>query len=218
MSAPNFPDKQTLQFIDGAAGRIECLLNTPKTAIDKTLIICHPHPQHGGTMHNKVVTTIHRAADALGLRSIRFNYRGVGKSEGSYDHGKGETDDLLAVIAWLNQARPNDELWLAGFSFGAYISYRATTASTIATQVKQLISIAPPVQYPEFAGLAWPQCRWLLVQGGKDEVVDVNAVEQWFKLATPTPNYSYFADAGHFFHGQLVTLKQRLIEQLTRTH
>lgn len=109
--------------VKGPAGKLEVAVGTP-IGIDRSAlgIICHPHPLHGGTMYNKVVTTLARTLQGLGLTTVRFNFRGVGKSQGEYDHGRGEIDDLLAVAAWLQKEMGHQEIWLAGFSFGAYIA------------------------------------------------------------------------------------------------
>src|SRR3990167_159180 len=136
-----FPQEQEQQFtIPGAIGRLE-IITMRSQAQDKavTAIICHPHPLHGGTMHNKVVHTIAKAFKDLGIKSVRFNFRGIGASEGSYGQGLGEVEDALAIVDWVKKVCPHDEIWLAGFSFGAYIA--AQTATRISPA--QLITIAP---------------------------------------------------------------------------
>jgi alpha/beta superfamily hydrolase len=122
-----FPDSRREVFIRGPVGKLECFADVPDPSEERpaTMVICHPHPQHGGTMHNKVVTILERSMRELGLRTIRFNFRGAGESEGEHDEGYGETDDLFAVTEWVRHSRPNDELWLGGFSFGSFIALRA---------------------------------------------------------------------------------------------
>ena len=111
--APN----ETATTVDGPAGKLEIAVGTPTGVEREALgIICHPHPQHGGTMYNKVVSTLAKAFQALGLTTVRFNFRGVGKSQGQFDFGKGEVDDLFAVIKWLQAETGHKEIWLAGFS------------------------------------------------------------------------------------------------------
>ncbi len=116
---------ETSQLIDGPAGKLEMVIGQP---IGKPIhhwgIVCHPHSQFGGTMDNKVVTTLVKAFQNLGLNTVRFNFRGVGKSEGHYDNGDGELNDLLAVIEWVRKEHPDQSLWLAGFSFGAYVAQK----------------------------------------------------------------------------------------------
>src|SRR5690625_6487933 len=138
----------------------------PDEARAVTAVLCHPHPQHGGTMRNKVVTIMERSLRELGLRTLRFNFRGVGKSEGEFDDGAGELDDLLAVVDWVRRARPNDILWLGGFSFGGYIALKGAQSLPVA----QLLTIAPPVERYGFADLQAPDCPWLCVQQDDDDV------------------------------------------------
>ena len=127
-AATDFPCTNDTFLIQGAIGELELLTACPPDAAAQpiTAVICHPHPLHGGSLQNKVVHTLARGFGELGARSVRFNFRGVGRSSGVYDNGMGETEDLLAVIAWVRARRPRDRLWLAGFSFGAYVALRAS--------------------------------------------------------------------------------------------
>jgi len=203
--ADAFPTSRQEFFLRGPAGKLECVADVPDPADERpaTIVICHPHTLHGGTMHNKVVTIIERAMRELGLRTIRFNFRGAGYSEGEHDEGYGETDDLFAVTEWVRRTRPKDELWLGGFSFGAYISMRAAEN----LQLGQLISIAPPVDRYEFSKLQHPQCPWLVIQGDEDEVVALEDVNSWFETLDPPPDYLVMKQAGHFFHRRLMDLR-----------
>ncbi len=203
-------DKNTL-FILGPAGKLEALAENFDGAPKGVLVVCHPHPLHGGTMQNKVVHTLARAGHELGLATLRFNYRGVGKSEGGYDEGDGETDDLLAVIDWLDDRFPAIPLWLAGFSFGAYVAMRASNQRP----VQQLITVAPAVNLVRFEGLKTPDCAWLLLQGKEDEIVPYQEVIDWVGKLTTPPETVYFDGVSHFFHGQLVNLRQTLIDKLS---
>ena len=155
-------------------------------------------------MSNKVVTTLARALRELGIATLRFNFRGVGGSAGAFDNGVGETDDLLALAAWLRAARPADALWLGGFSFGSYVAMRASAQ----LPTRQLITIAPAVTRWDFATLPAPPCPWLIVQGEADEVVDPAAVYAFAAARTPAPDLQRLADTGHFFHGRLVELRE----------
>jgi alpha/beta superfamily hydrolase len=166
-------------------------------------VICHPHPLHGGSMHNKVVTMIARALRELGLATVVFNFRGVGASAGEYDDGHGETEDLVAVATWAQQARPDSALWLAGFSFGSYVAARAAAR----LPVRQMISVAPPVSRWDFAGLASPLCPWLVIQGETDEIVDPQAVYAWVAAQPEPPTLTRMPDTGHFFHRRLMDLR-----------
>jgi len=201
----NFPGQRAELSLRGPVGRLECISDVPDSGEERpaTIAICHPHPEHGGTMHNKVVTILERSMRELGLRTIRFNFRGVGVSEGGYDDGYGETDDLFAVAEWVRKTRPDDQLWLGGFSFGSYITLRAAQN----LQLGQLISIAPAVNRFGFADLAHPGCPWLVVQGDEDDVVDIDSVRTWVKTQHPEPNFVVMEQAGHFFHRRLMDLR-----------
>lgn len=194
-------------IIAGPAGQLEAIISTPARDQHQAIaIICHPHSLHGGTMQNKVVTTLAKTFDHLGLPTVRFNFRGVGKSEGHYAAGIGETDDLLAVAKWVAEHYPDYALWLAGFSFGSYVSARATPY----LPVKQLVSIAPPIRGFEFE--PWPQitCPWIVVQGDQDEVICAAEVYAWIETLDPKPTLIRMAGASHFFHGQLGELQNLL--------
>lgn len=162
-------------------------------------------------MNNKVVTTLARACQQLGAVAIRFNFRGVGESEGHYDQGLGEQADLQAVIAWAQARYPGYRLWLAGFSFGSYIA--ASMASKLA--VDQLITIAPPVHHFDFEHLAKISCPWVVAQGEADEVVPSEQVFAWLATRPEPIHLIRMPNVGHFFHGQLIELREALIAELT---
>ncbi len=208
MPIPAFPDSDGGVLLPGPAGAIElaCALPVADIARAGVAIVCHPHPLQGGTMHNKVVTIVERALLELGLAVVRFNFRGVGKSEGVHDNGIGETDDVLAIATWLREVRPGDALWLGGFSFGAYVALRASGQLPLA----QLILIAPPVGRWDFGAIAAPTCPWLIVQGDEDEVVDAKAVFAWAEALQPAPHLVRMPETGHFFHRRLMDLRGAL--------
>jgi alpha/beta superfamily hydrolase len=212
MNPKELPKQTGPFFIDGPAGRLEATITLPSGEQPPLAIgvICHPHPLHGGTMENKVVTTVARAFKELGVAAIRFNFRGVGASEGQYGEGVGELADLRAVLDWLSSVQPTQRIWLAGFSFGAYISLQAAEHS----QVTQLISIAPPVHDFDFTHLPSFQCPWLIIQGDKDEVVPHDQLCAWEKELTRPHVLRVMRDASHFFHGRLVELRAILIQAL----
>ena len=193
--------------IAGPAGRIEAALDLPEPdAVPQPVlaIVCHPLPTEGGSMHNKVVTMTARALRESGITTLRFNFRGVGQSEGVFDDGQGELDDLRAVAAWARAEHPDKALWLAGFSFGAWVSLRAAVELGAAA----LVSIAPPVGRSwSFDDIAIPSIPWLLIQGEADEIVDAGAVFEWVAtLATP-PRLVKMPDTSHFFHRKLIDLR-----------
>jgi hypothetical protein len=198
-------------FIKGPAGNLEAAF-TDKENAKGTAIVCHPHSLYGGTMNNKVVTTLARTFGDLGLRTGRFNFRGVGKSDGSYDAGIGETDDLLAVVNWVKQNYPDDDLWFAGFSFGSYVAARAATEIAVA----QLVTVAPPVINFDFLSLKPITCPWLIVQGDQDEIVSPQAVFDWIETLNPKPILIRMPGSSHFFHGQLMELRRQLYAALQK--
>jgi len=201
----HFPTRHSEFLLRGPAGAIECAVDVPEPADERpaTIIICHPHPLHSGTMRNKVVTIMERSMRELGLRTVRFNFRGAGESEGEHDDGYGETDDLFAVAEWVRRTRPADELWLGGFSFGSYVALRAA----LNLQIGQLISIAPPVDRYPFDSLHHPEAPWLVIQGDEDEVVNIDAVRHWIRSLDPEPELVVMKEADHFFHRRLMDLR-----------
>jgi alpha/beta superfamily hydrolase len=192
-------------FLPGPAGALEAATGLPDAGSARagTAIVCHPHSQHGGSMHNKVVTIIERALRELGLATVVFNFRSVGASAGSYDDGRGETDDVLAVAQWVRNVRPRDDLWLAGFSFGSYVALRAAAQ----LPVRQMISVAPPVGRWDFATLTIPPCPWLVIQGEADDVVDPEAVYAYVAAQPQPPTLVRMPETGHFFHRRLMDLR-----------
>lgn len=200
-----FPATASALTLPGPAGALEAATNLPAagSARTGTAIVCHPHPQHGGSMHNKVVTIIERALRELGLATVVFNFRGVGASAGEYDDGRGETEDLLTVATWVQRVRPRDALWLAGFSFGSYVTARAAPQ----LPVRQMISVAPPIGRWDFATLASPLCPWLVIQGEADEVVDPEAVYAWVAAQPEPPTLVRMSETSHFFHRRLMDLR-----------
>ena len=208
-----FPTERQELHLRGPAGRLECIVDLPEPeeARPGTFVICHPHPLHGGTMHNKVVTIMERSMRELGLNTVRFNFRGVGESDGSYDDGYGETDDLFAVTEWVRRTRPGDALWLGGFSFGSYITLRAAQN----LKLGQLISIAPAVSRFSFDDLQRPDCPWLIIQGDEDEVVPFDEVRDYVETVEPPPDFLVMEHADHFFHRRLMDLRGLLKNGVT---
>lgn len=200
---------QTLrQLVPGPAGQVECAIDAPVAGEPRGVaVICHPHPQHGGTMDNKVAQTLARAVVQLGWRSVRFNFRGVGASQGAWDDGVGEVDDALAVIAASRD--PNLPLLLAGFSFGGYVAATAAQRLPDETKPQRLVLVAPSTQ--KQAVPAVPPDT-VVIHGEADEVVPLAATLDWARpQALPVV---VFPGVGHFFHGQLALLKNVLLQQL----
>jgi len=198
-------------FIEGPAGPIEALVERPAASVAGVVAVCcHPHPLFGGTMQNKVVHALARAALDCGVPAIRFNFRGVGGSQGSYDHGTGETDDALAVAQWGEAAFGAGRTWALGFSFGSFVAFGlANTRAAV-----RLVTVAPPVQRFDFTQLAVPRCPWLVVQGDSDELVNHDSVLQWTRTLAPAPQVEIFPGADHFFHGRITALREAVGEWL----
>jgi len=194
-------------LIDGPVGKLEVGVDVPEdeaTPLPLVAIVCHPLPTEGGTMHNKVVTMTARALRECGATTVRFNFRGVGRSEGTFDEGRGESDDLRAVVAWTQAQHPGKQLWLAGFSFGAYVTYR----NAADLQPGMLLSIAPPVGRSwDFTDIPHPNCPWLVIQGEADEIVDAQAVKAWAESLKPPPELVLMPETSHFFHRKLMDLR-----------
>jgi alpha/beta superfamily hydrolase len=198
----------------GPAGILEGLIEEPGAvhggAADSYAVICHPHPLYGGTMDNKVVTTLARALLEVGIPSLRFNFRGVGASQGTYDQGEGETEDANAAASFGALRWPGKHLVIAGFSFGGYVALRLSSRQVTA----RLITIAPAIQHFDVTGLSVPHCPWLIVQGDADDVVEPQVVIAWAQSLVPPPKLAVLAGVGHFFHGHLHELRDVVIDSI----
>ena len=192
----------------GPAGQLEGLLDKPAAEPRALAVVCHPHPLQQGAMTNKVTYILARAFNDLGALSLRFNFRGVGKSAGSFDNGIGETTDALAALDWLAAQHRGLPLWLGGFSFGAYVALRAQGERP----VKRLVTVAPAVERFETAAIRIPRMPWLLIQGDADEVVSPQAVFDWIAGLAVKPKLTVLNGAGHFFHGRLNEVRQAVVQ------
>jgi alpha/beta superfamily hydrolase len=209
-------------MIDGPCGVLEAILDCPPQELlasearfsKSVAVIAHPHPLHGGTMQNKVVHYLARTVNQMGIPALRFNFRGVGQSEGEYAEGVGEVDDLVAAAGWMQEQFPGHALWLAGFSFGAYVALQAAAR----LQPAQLITVAPPVNIFDLSELSLPSMPWVLVQGGEDEIVPSKEVLQWVSQLPVPPQLLYLEQAGHFFHGRLNELREGLLQHFIQGH
>lgn len=201
-------------FIDGPAGKLESLyLEQPEAK--GIALICHPHPLYAGTMHNKVVATLQRTARDNQWSTLRFNFRGVGKSEGSYGEGEGEIQDAEAAINWLMAKNPNLPLVIMGFSFGSCVA--ACLAGNLEKQgitIKQLIMVAPPIERFDITGCTPEQCPLLVIQPEADEVVDPQSVYDWSAILTTPHTLLTVPECSHFFHGRLTDLRDLITPYL----
>lgn len=199
--------------IAGPEGDLEIAFQEAESAdANKIVLICHPHPQHGGTMDNKVVTTLARTYSKLGWHSLRFNFRGVGKSAGSYGEFIGEIEDAKAIFAFLRNGFPDAVIALAGFSFGSAV---AANVALGATDIAHLLLVAPPVGKYD---LDYPNkfsCPTLVIQGGIDDIVDLEKTRNWADSVSGKFIYCELAESGHFFHGKLTELADTLTENFS---
>jgi alpha/beta superfamily hydrolase len=192
-------------LLGGPAGQIETLVAMPAEPPAAIAVVCHPHPLHGGALSNKVTYMVASCALKAGMVAARFNFRGVGRSEGAHDQGRGETEDTLAVVQWLRGQAPGLPLLLGGFSFGAFVSLKAAARAEPRWQV----SIAPPFKY--FANEPLPprpRASWLVVHAHDDEVVPYADTREVLLRYDPPPELVSLDGAGHFFHGKLGELEQ----------
>jgi alpha/beta superfamily hydrolase len=195
--------KRDTLIVTGSAGQLQVLATVPEAEPRALAIICHPHPLHGGTLDNKIVHQLAKSFVALGAVSVRFNFRGVGQSDGEFDEGRGEKDDLLSVVEWARTRWPGLPLWLAGFSFGGYIALDAAQS----LRPDWLVTVAPAFNYFPEQPVALDAIRWLLVQGEVDDIVPRSVVDTWCGNQGLAPESVCVEGAGHFFHGRLNELR-----------
>jgi alpha/beta superfamily hydrolase len=193
-------------FIDGPAGQLEAAAALPSGECRGIALIAHPHPLHGGTMDNKVVTTLAKTFSRLGLAAFRLNFRGVGKSAGEFDQGIGETEDMLALAGHARRELGNLPVMLAGFSFGAYVQTRVLER----LEARRLVLVAPAVKRFEVGAVP---ADTLVIHGEQDEVVPLADVLDWARPQNLP--LTVVPGAGHFFHGQL-TLLAKIVNNACR--
>lgn len=201
------------RLIEGPVGAIECAIDRPTDAVHGdtprdtprgVAVVAHPHPLFGGTMDNKVAQTLARALVMLGYETVRFNFRGVGATAGTHDEGRGESDDLLAVVAAMR--RPGLPLVLGGFSFGAYVTTLAAARLSGGDAAERLVLVGPSTQRATPAPVP---ADTLVIHGEQDDVVPLSATLDW---ARPQQlPVIVMPGVGHFFHGQLTQLRQLIV-------
>ena len=197
--------RQETLTVAGPVGPLEALLETPADAPPNGIaVVCHPHPMHGGTMQNKVAHTLARAFTNSGLAALRFNFRGVGDSAGTFDEGRGEVEDVLAALAAARSRFTNRPVWLAGFSFGAAVSVLAAGID----EPSGLVSVAPAAKRFSARLPRQPSCPWLIVHAESDELIPIDESLDWVNSLQAGPELIVFPEASHFFHGRLVELRK----------
>ena len=203
--------RTVVESIAGPVGTIECAIDAPDGPARGVAVVCHPHPQFGGTMDNKVVQTLARAFVQLGWRSVRFNFRGIGGSAGTWDEGRGEVDDALAVLSTfrVRAADPALPFLLAGFSFGGYVAAAAASRLPQGDKPERLVLVGPSTEKQQVPAVP-PDT--VVIHGETDEIVPLAATFDWARpQSIPV---IVFPGVGHFFHGQLGLLKTMVVRQL----
>jgi alpha/beta superfamily hydrolase len=213
------------QYIPGPAGRIEALVDNPAarcttgthTATDAAedappraaIVLAHPHPLHGGTMHTKVLYQVAKAFCRLGCAVLRFNFRGVGTSEGTFGNGLGEVEDYWAALEFLSARYPGVEMWAGGVSFGSWV---ATTAGASDDRVTRLIAVAPPVTTYDFAPVARSPKPKFFINGERDEICAVKALREFYAHAEEPKELVIVEAAGHLFEGHINEVTEAIEE------
>jgi alpha/beta superfamily hydrolase len=195
-------------IFNGPEGRLEGRYQIVKTPNPPIALLLHPHPEHGGTMNNKIVYALYQAFARRGYAALRFNFRGVGRSQGSFDRGEGELSDAAAALDWLQANNPNaSACWVGGFSFGAWIGMQLLMRRP---EIDGFLSIAPPANMYDFSFLAPCPSSGLIVNGDRDDVVPPDSVT---KLVTKlsqqrhiTVDHRVIPGANHYFHGRMTEL------------
>jgi alpha/beta superfamily hydrolase len=188
-----------IRELPGPAGRLEALLDEPDGAPRAAVVFAHPLPTRGGTMHTKVVFQSAKALTRIGCVVLRFNFRGVGRSDGTWDNGRGELDDYRAATDFLASKYPDLEMWAVGFSFGSYI---AMTCGADDERMCALIGIAPPVDRYEFASVKLSAKPKFIIHGERDEIISLKAVREFYARLEEPKELVEIDRAGHLFDGQ----------------
>jgi len=213
--------------IAGPAGRIEALLEEPPahggvnadglvergrvSGLRAAVVLAHPHPQYGGTMHTKVVYQAAKALTRIGCAVLRFNFRGVGTSEGSWDEGRGEMDDFRAGIAFMRQQYPGARVWSAGMSFGAWI---AMTVGAQDEAVSTLVGIAPPVSRFDFESVRTTDKPKFFIQGERDELCPLKDLQEFYARARDPKELAVIDGADHLFDGKVLEVADAIEDLL----
>ncbi|HVI91286.1 MAG TPA: alpha/beta hydrolase [Dongiaceae bacterium] len=197
-------------IMNGPEGRLEGRYQPGNTPNAPIALMLHPHPQHGGTMNNKVVYALFQSFQRQGFAVLRFNFRGVGRSQGKFDRGEGELSDAAAALDWLQTVNPNaSQCWIAGFSFGAWISMQLLMRRP---EISGFISVAPPANIYDFSFLAPCPSSGLMIQGDQDTIVPQESVNKLVnKLSHQRGikiDYRLIPGASHFFTEHLDQMTQ----------
>jgi uncharacterized protein len=203
-------------IINGPSGRIETRYTPGRTANAPVAVILHPHPEYGGTMNNKVVFQTYKAFAERGFATMRFNFPGVGRSEGLFDGGEGELSVAATVLDWLQNNNPNAiSTWISGFSFGSWIGMQLLMRRP---EIRGFLSISPPANMFDFSFLAPCPTSGMIVMGERDEIVPLSSVDSLIEKIERqrgvTVDYRTIPDANHFFENKIDNLMEHVNEYI----
>lgn len=196
-------------LLDGAAGKLECLLEEPEEELREACLVCHPHPLYGGTMHNKVVYRMARALRRSGSVVLRFNFRGVGKSQGSHDHGAGEFEDARILLDWLRSRYPELPFSTAGFSFGSRIASRVGCSLN---DTNRTILVGFPTSNGGFEHLKTCYVPKVFIQSTNDQYGPRTQLESLYASFAEPKQIQWIEASDHFFQGGLDALEETIYQ------
>ena len=199
-------------LIPAPHGHLEARLREPDDEARAAAVVCHPHPQHGGTMHTKAVFRAAQALNEVGILALRFNFRGVGTSTGRWDEGVGEQDDVRAALDWLAEEVGDLPLIAAGFSFGSMVGLRVGAHDP---RVRALVGMGLPVDHYDYSFLAEAEKPTLVIQGEDDEFGAGDRVRPVVESLGDHVGLVVVPGSGHFFHGHFDELKSAIREFFT---
>jgi hypothetical protein len=188
-----------LREIPGPAGPLEALLDLPEGEPRAVAVFGHPHPLHGGTMHTKALYQAAKAMPRIGVAALRFNFRGVGRSTGTFDSGPGEKDDFRAALSFVEERFPDLPIWTAGMSFGSWI---ALSVGAEDPRVSLLLAIAPPVDRYDFGALKMCTLPKFIVHGESDELISIKEIRKFYAQLPEPKELVTIEDANHLFEGK----------------
>ncbi len=205
-------------IFNGPEGRLEGRYHPSKRANAPLALLLHPHPQHGGTMNNKIVYNLYRIFTERGFSTLRFNFRGVGRSQGTFDNGQGELSDAASALDWMQSQNPNTmTCWIAGFSFGAWVAMQLMMRRP---EIHGFISIAPPASQHDFTFLAPCPASGMIIHGGKDEVVPQSSVDKLAQKLQKQKNikidYRIIEGSDHFFLDHMDKIEEHVNDYLDK--
>lgn len=205
-------------IFNGPVGRLEGRYSHSKVKNAPLALILHPSPEHGGTMNNKITYTMFQNFVERGFSVLRFNFRGVGRSQGLFDRGEGELSDAAAALDWMQEINQNAPyVWVGGFSFGAWIGMQLLMRRP---EIQGFVSVAPPANMYDFSFLAPCPTSGLVLQGGRDDVVQEDAVANFIDKVQMQKgisiDYRVLPEANHFFHGYTDVLSEHIHDHLNK--